>query len=270
MTINKIITHAGAWHADEISAISIFSILHNLPLVVKRSIDPVTMLPNGKYVQPFLGEIPIERKFVISEEELADPTVLVLDIGRMYDTSLSNLDHHQDGELGASNILMLGWLKGQGHNATTFLKLKDYLFSRISDIDRGIIAGGGESWEFNSIIKACDSFEQALELSIGIISRMLKDIEKELLDVELFNALPVIGKVALNKDSNILLGWKEAAKAKGLWGLVTPNARGGFNLISRDSEAFTIPITDNQTFRHESGFMAVYATQQEAIQAGEG
>ena len=199
--MTKIITHAGAWHADEISAISIFSILHNLPLVVKRSIDATTMLPNEKYVQTFLGEIPIERKFVISTEELADPSILVLDVGREYSNTLSNLDHHQNGELYSSNILMLRWLQGQGHNATTFLKLKDYLFSRISDIDRGIVVGGGESYEFNSIIRACDSFEQALELSIGIISRMLKDIEKELLDVKLFNALPVIGKVALNKDS---------------------------------------------------------------------
>jgi hypothetical protein len=130
------------------------------------------------------------------------------------------------------------------------------------------VPGGGDSWEFNSIIRGCDDFAQALELSIAIISRMISDIEKYFKDELLFNKLPVEGVVAINKDSNILLGWKEFAEAKGLIFLVTPNPRGGFNLISRDSENYPIAASDNQTFRHNSGFMAVYATQKEAILAG--
>jgi len=258
--IKKIITHGGQWHADEISAIALFAIMHGLELSGILG-EVVSLHKPRMYVS-------LERRINVTNEELEDPSVLVLDIGRKLNYGKSNLDHHQDSILGASNLLMMNYLWDLQKDERVFGKLQKLLFNRISDIDTGVVPRGGESWEFNAIIRACDNFAQALELAVGVISRMIRNIEKSFVDAKLFNALPVIGRVAVNNDTNIILDWKELASAKNIVYLVTPNPRGGFNLISRDSEAFPIKATDNQTFRHNSGFMAVYATQKEAILAG--
>ena len=271
----KIITHGGQWHADEVSAIALFSIIHELqPIVSVFPLDSTKEKEICLFKPGML--IPVERKFFVSDEELEDPTVMVLDIGiqndldkkRVYDLSLANLDHHQDTNLVASNILMINYLWDLQEDKKVFGKLQELLFGRISNIDKGIIPGGGESWEFNSIIRGCEDFVQAIELSTGIISRMISDIEKSFEDAKLFNALPTEGVVVINTSSNILLGWKELAEERDLIYMVTPNLRGVFRLMSKDSVNYRIGVEDNQTFRHNSGFMAVYATQEEAILAG--
>jgi hypothetical protein len=68
-TIKKIITHGGTAHTDELRACAIVLYLAGY-------------------------DIPIERRDP-TEEELADPDVWVIDVGREHVAALHNFDHHQ-------------------------------------------------------------------------------------------------------------------------------------------------------------------------------
>jgi hypothetical protein len=244
MGIKKIITHGGEFHADEVSAIALFFILN------KRT----------------RGDIFIEKKFIITPEELADPSILIIDIGRNYNPELGNLDHHQDANLEASNLLMVDYLLMMGEDERVLQRLRELLFERISDVDLG--KAKPLSYEYSSLIKNCVDFDQAFEMAYGIIARMLINIEKSILDEERYKSLPKVGRVAIQEDSEIILGWKDLAFGTGVCFLVCPNVRGGWNLISSDSDLYCIPESSNQTFRHNTGFMAVYLTKEEAVEAG--
>jgi uncharacterized UPF0160 family protein len=69
--MKKIITHAGVFHADDVFAAALLQQTFN---------------------------IPIKRKFPseLTEEEMNDPTIFVLDMGRELDPRNSNYDHHQE------------------------------------------------------------------------------------------------------------------------------------------------------------------------------
>lgn len=67
MTIQLIVTHAGGAHKDEFLACSLLAHLHGAPIERR---DP-------------------------TEEDLANPSVCVVDIGGMHDPELKNFDHHQ-------------------------------------------------------------------------------------------------------------------------------------------------------------------------------
>jgi hypothetical protein len=244
MGIKKIITHGGEFHADEISAIALFYAVN------KRTRD----------------QIYIERKFAVTQEELTDSSIMIIDIGREYNSALSNLDHHQDAKLDASNMLMIDYLLMMGEDIRILTRLRDLLFQRVSDIDLG--KAKPFSYEYSNLIKGCVDFEQALEMASGIIWRMIVNIEKSILDEERYKSLPKVGRVAVQDDTNIILGWKDLAFGTGVCFLVCPNVRGGWNLISCDSDLYCISESPNQIFRHNTGFIAVYLTKEEAIEAG--
>lgn len=244
--LKKVITHAGDFHADEVSAIA---------LIACSNINKFGIMPS------------LERKFVVSQEELADPNILVIDIGRDYDITLGNLDHHQNPNSAASNILTLNYLVTNNYlDYEVGEELKKLFFNRISDIDIG--KEKATTWEFSSLIKQCPDWNEALNLSIKIISNMVTNIIKGFDDRKEFKKLHKERGVVFNQSSKTILNWKELAAQEGINFLVCPNERGGWNLISRDSELFNIPEDSNQTFRHNSGFLAVYPTVAEATIVG--
>ncbi|EMB17731.1 hypothetical protein RE6C_01593 [Rhodopirellula europaea 6C] len=67
MTIQLIVTHAGGAHKDEFLACSLLAYLHGVPIQRR---DP-------------------------TEEDLADPSVCVVDVGGVHDPRMKNFDHHQ-------------------------------------------------------------------------------------------------------------------------------------------------------------------------------
>ena len=71
--VRKVIVHSTVFHTDDVMCIAFL----NLVLGTDR-VKQITT-----------------RKLDISTEELNDPTVLVLDIGRSYNVELNNFDHHQ-------------------------------------------------------------------------------------------------------------------------------------------------------------------------------
>jgi uncharacterized UPF0160 family protein len=73
--IKLIIVHPGVFHADEIFALAWLRLVCGL------------------------GEVKIVRA-IPTAEQLADPSIMVIDIGGQFDTKLNNYDHHQKGGAG--------------------------------------------------------------------------------------------------------------------------------------------------------------------------
>jgi Uncharacterised protein family (UPF0160) len=85
--VKRIVTHLGAAHRDEVLAIAV--------LLAER------------------GMVPVERRDP-TEQDLADPEVVVVDCGGRHEPSLSNFDHHQlprDAAPTCALHLVAEWLK---------------------------------------------------------------------------------------------------------------------------------------------------------------
>ena len=109
MQIKKIITHAGIFHADEITAIAFMRLM---------GID-----------------VPIECKFQISQEEINDPEVWILDVGMVQDFKNHNFDHHHptQKESPATNKLILDYFYQNGYiDEQIYLMFKKRFFDFIS------------------------------------------------------------------------------------------------------------------------------------------
>ena len=109
-TCKKIITHSGVFHADELLAIAM------IRAITKQS-------------------LPVERVRVVSDEDINDPTVIVLDVGGQLDSSLNNFDHHQDQDLPAACMLIAEYI-----NLDKWLV--DNLVMPVSLADTGKVASG--------------------------------------------------------------------------------------------------------------------------------
>ena len=240
MVLEKIITHAGQFHADELLAIAT--------------------------VESFIGgKLPIERKFQITQEENENPYYLILDIGGKFQPNLGNFDHHQDGMLHATNMLVLHRFCSE----EIFPKLCPF-YRAVSDVDTGRVPGGGDVAGWNAVIRRFNSLPNGFDLALDFTRQMLDALiasAKEAIAGEARWAdLPRThgGKLATDESGSPIVGWNELAATDGVLLLSHPNPRSGWQLTSSDSKVFVIPETDTQTFRHNSGFMAVYATREDA------
>lgn len=247
--IKKIVTHAGNFHADEVLAVAI--------------------LREHGFNQP------VERKFKI-DEDIENPNAIVIDIGRVLDPDFLNFDHHQDQTIPASNVLITNWLVSIGKiDSRVCEKLQPFL-QQVSDVDRGLIPNGGPSAGLNAIVRGFNppigsptdydaAFEVAVKLCQQIIAVQIKNAQKAIDDEVRWAVLYKDGRIAVQEDTNVILGWKELAKDSGIMVLVCPSNREGWQIISRDSNEFIIPEHESQTFRHTSGFMAVYPDRESAL-----
>lgn len=255
MKVRKIITHAGQFHADEVMACAIV-----------RSIYP---------------EIELERKFQITQEEMNDPSILVIDVGREFNADKGNFDHHQDSNLNASNVLIFDCLKEEiisnfeddSWDAKNRWDFFEHCLNPLIDIsDRDCGLKQDTSFNFNTIIRNFNSFENeksfemAVKLASTVFMSILQTAAKAVESKILWENLEKINSITkIQKTDKVLVNWKEFAEAEGILLLITPNNRGGWQIISRDSSVITIPEDHRQTFRHNSGFMAVYPTLEDCL-----
>ena len=230
--INKIITHSGKFHADEVMAIAILTLNKN---------------------------ILIQRKDSVMIEELNDSKIFVLDIGGQYNKELSNYDHHQDQNLEATCILI-----GKEHLASDFYEWIKPLLIEISDIDRGIRKSN--KFDFNRIITSYNwltdnpniNFFDALHVAKMFLQGQIKIFESYKEGLEKFKKLEKFGVIAISHEKEIA-NWREYAIENNIVFLVCPNREEGkYSIITVDSTKWPIPPHPDQTFRHNSGFMAVY------------
>jgi uncharacterized UPF0160 family protein len=237
MKFKKVITHSGVFHADEITAITL--------LRLTEAISYGT---------------PIERVREVSSEDLQDKNVLVLDVGRQFDGE-SNFDHHQDPNLPASNVLVL---EAFVDDEKLMSVLKSQFFNAVSDIDRGIEKAKPASYSqiisnFNMVNDGWAKALQYAEDTLGVV--WLVASESVRLE-EKWDGLRVVNNFKLQEDKEFIPNWKELAKKEGIRGLICPNSREGWQVVVPDSDVETIPEKETQTFRHNSGFMAVYPSRE--------
>lgn len=247
MNYKKIITHAGTHHADEILAIAT--------------------------IHYFVGELPIERNFRPTDDNFSDPEIFVIDVGQKLEPEKSNFDHHQDGSIPATNILVLNHLC---ENVKLKELLKKYLFSYVDAVDRGNIVEGKETDfstpSFNSIIRNLNNLENGFEIALQIakttLAAAIATAEKAIESEERWNGLQKIGKIAIQHDADIIIGWREMAEKDGILALISPNIRekGAYQITSRDTDILKIPAHEKQTFLHANKFIAAYPDLESALQ----
>lgn len=236
--MKKIITHAGQFHADEVLGVALLLTIYIKDISI------------------------VERKFNVSQEELDDPEIFVIDVGKQYDPAKNNFDHHQDASLPASNMLLLDALEILEDDSKEFKKhLEKHLFLPVSNIDLGLEQATPAS--FNAIIRSYNILDNGFSIAVNTATIALiaaaANAEKALKDINTWRSLErPHPTVAVHHSNNILVNWKEHAYEDGVRYLITPNARGGYQVITRSSEEHPIPVDDLQTFRHNSGFLAVY------------
>jgi uncharacterized UPF0160 family protein len=238
MQYKKIITHGATFHADEILAIAV--------------------------IEYSTATLPIERKFAnqITEAEYNDASVLILDVGRRLEPSLGNFDHHQDGNVPATNMLILDhFCKDLELKA----KLQKYLFSYVDKVDRGHIVETGEEMQtptFNSIIRNLNGLEDGFELALQVariaLAGAVNTSEKAIAGEKAWNALEKLNGIAIDHSTNIIPNWRELAEEEDIVMMVSPNLRGGYQITSRDTNIFKVEPHPQQSFLHANQFLAVY------------
>ena len=99
--VKKIISHKKPHHADDFFVLSILKIYYN---------DT---------------HIELKAPQEISQNEINDPHILLIDVGGNYDPKLLNFDHHHDIDLPCSLVLILNWIPIEDKEIilnSTFLK----------------------------------------------------------------------------------------------------------------------------------------------------
>jgi uncharacterized UPF0160 family protein len=239
MEIQKIITHGGIFHADELLAIAL--------------------------IFEVFGEVPVERTRTISQEDFDNPKVWVIDVGLQFDESKSNFDHHQDSSLPASCQMILFHLWGRTKYSPHLEEELDGWFRTVSEIDRnGYTDYNG--FQFNSLIKAYNSlengFELALEVGRNIIRAAIDTVQKIEESKEIWARGEDVGQITRICDA-FPIHWKRYEE-KML--LIYPKDE-KWNLLSIDSERCPIHKTGDEHFIHQGRFIAVYGSQEEAVKA---
>ena len=248
---NEIITHDGNFHADEVLAIAV--------------------------VRHFYGKIRVRRTYDKSVIEAGKNTqdTLVLDCGMEYDQTRLNFDHHQDGTIEATNLLVL---RHFCKDTELVQLLEKHLFGYVDKVDRGMVVENGETPTFNSIIRMLNAVPNGFELAVtvadtallGAIETAKQAIEGRTMwrNVTRYYYMPVV----LHKGPPIV-GWRELAEEDGILAMMHPNPRqeGSFSITVRDSDICTIPKITNggQSFCHANGFAASYDTLEDAVRHAE-
>lgn len=246
MRIKKIVTHAGTFHADEICAIALINTIFESPT--------------------------IERTFTPSEEDLQNPEVFVLDIGRRYEPKLNNYDHHQDAELPATNKLIFErFFPGMvGDNSIS------RFIQYISDVDTGVIVENKNTPPtISGLVRACNNLPSPEGQDVNffnavVIMQLALKAQFELFKLskkskELWEKTERYLGFAIHDSAEFIANWQELAEEEDVMFLITPNTRGGYQIMSRDSKQFPIPTHERQTFLHNAKFIASYPTIADAI-----
>jgi len=255
----KVVTHNGAFHADEVFAIA--------------------LLCRFSYV----SEIIRTRDNSVIEEAVNDQNTIVLDCGGQYDPLMMNFDHHQDLDLPASNMLILFALKNHILRDVYADKLAKKLFLAISDYDVNRNNIHGQWSEFNKgknlmnisqIIASFNRnpsddvlqmkyFEKAVKYAMQIIDNISYQIDEEIKAESIYDNKEVIND-CVAVFSEFCPIWKE--KDEFIFA-IQPNPQ-GWALMTKDSSKYPLPTIEHEDliFAHKGTFIAVFSSKEAAIE----
>ncbi|OHX64053.1 MYG1 family protein [Flammeovirga pacifica] len=243
----KIITHSGNFHADEILAI--------------------ILLKQFKFIN---DKTIIERR-IPTILELNDTCICCLDVGLSYSPSCGNFDHHHNNQLAATCQLV--WRYLHAHHQIDDWEYKNAplaaFIKKVSQIDTGVIANGGELGFFNSFIKQFNGtkngFNKALKWGEQTWELMWWNHTQLKLERKQFRQLKTDTKVIVYQDHKFK-NWHYLANELGIEFLISPLNKEQWIIRSVHPQKYPLPIRSDYIFRHNSGFMAIIASKRKALE----
>jgi uncharacterized UPF0160 family protein len=162
------------------------------------------------------------------------------------------------------------------HTTKIHKNVSERLMQPISDIDCG--KRPSATSEFNQLIRNFNSmslfkeddgpFWMAFHIAKPILIASIHAALQAAVDEEdYFTHTSKRNGYRISPVKHGFIGWKEMAAKEGIYFLVAPNPRGGWQLVSRDTNIIRIPKDEHQTFLHNSGFIASYEHEHQAVQA---
>jgi uncharacterized UPF0160 family protein len=240
--IKKIITHDGIFHADDVMAVAL------LQVFIDKS-------------------IPLVRTRNITEEDILDPKVWIVDVGGMYDTTLGLYDHHQDKMLHSACVLVAKELSTYGYiNINVYDELIDGLLA-ISEIDcNGPKAESG--FTFNKLIKGFNALPNGWDVAVSVAHLHIRSCINSGLKAEESRIIWNNGKkisMYIRVCDEFPIHWKRYEEEPFL---VYPYDN-KWNLLTISSENFPLISTKKETFLHANKFLAVFNSKEDAIEAAQ-
>jgi len=271
MNLYDVRTHSGAFHSDEISALACAIEFWNL--------DPDD----------------ISRVREASVDDLSNPNIVFIDIGGNYSVEHGNFDHHHDDQLEASNLLLFDWLlvdhlyteNRPQEEAEALIAVRNRVLLPLSECDKHGTTQLMEQAKdlperqrmlgLVEIIRALnweDDKDTAFWKAIDLMRIIVRAVYNQALaqakgEKQWAELVEKKGRYAIQLEGGPIAGWQQLAKRDGVHYLVSTSKRnpGRYVLISRDSKAYPISLTGEETWNHNSLFYAEYPTQELAEQA---
>jgi len=257
MQFSKVITHDTSFHADDVIAVALLR------------------------TAGFQFEVVRSRNQALLAESLADPEVLVLDVGGIYNPLMLNFDHHQDASMMSAAGLIYEQFKDAicpadaqpffGNFIASIDAIdtnRDNIFAVWNTLPRGFrntssIIGGFNREVTNSAIQD-EQFQKAVNFSLEIITNeVYKAVKKAKSEAEYAKRTILSNNVAVFDEFSTV--WKE--KNEHTFAML-PHAN-GWQIQSIDTTVAKVPENisecDGFVFRHASGFMAVVKEKEVAL-----
>ena len=239
MKIEKIITHDGLFHADEVLAIALIVSIY--------------------------GDIPVERTRKISTEDMNNPNVWVIDVGGQYCPEKGQFDHHHDDTLDASCLLILDHLTSCNDVSSELYCELINQFQVVSSID---LSGPTHynGWQVNSLIKSFNTFTTGFDMSVDLVKSYILHCMDTVNKIAESKAIWDAGKqisLFIRYCHEFPIHWKRYDDCGEMY-IVYPN-KDKYNVLSRDSITFPIFSTGKEEFLHNGRFLAVFASKEDAI-----
>lgn len=239
-TDERIITHDGIFHADEVMAIAL--------------------------IHEVVGFLPVTRTRKVTSEELEDPKVWVLDQYGRLEPNLRNFDHHQDKNIESTNYLILWYLLDMNYISRELFSVLEAPFKAISAYDR---RGQAEfnGFQVNEFFKSLNNQEGGFDVALAMARIWIRGMKGLVVKKGESKEFWKQGEVVM---PNVRLChkypifWKAYSEEQLL---IAPNTNGTWNLHSADTTFFPIVETPKQIFLHVNKFIAGYPTKTDAIEA---
>lgn len=246
MSIRKIVTHGGKYHADELLAITILADYHNTEvenLNIKRIV-------HGENLDKYLD----------------NSETYVLDIGGIFDPTQRNYDHHQNGGLAATCKLILTQFY-DGLKLAELSKFVDY----VSNIDVGI--NKPHTGDFNSIIADMSTigvtFEQALAYTETTWAVVKKAAFQRIQTVKDLQLCPIDENYIINIYPYELPGWQDHVPTHVNFCIFKDGLTEDWGILAKNSDVLPVYPVGEPKFIHNNKFIAKFQTLAECIQTAQ-
>lgn len=271
----KVVTHNGIFHADEVFAIA------TLEIFMKQQAEVIRTRDNA----------------IIAESQ-NNSDIFVLDLGLKFEPDSRNFDHHQDGSMQATNLLILNYLRVEGLVEEQLAQELYPLFEGISNFDtnaQNILQawdGFNSQAQYRMLSQVISGFNRnPFSAEQDIQFRKAVDFACEVLKNEIHLANERIKAQAiweereeLNNGRVLVFGqfcpiWKEKAKDSSVEFAVLPTSPTQWSILSIDSAKFPLPIEQDLkammsdstqlVFAHAGRFTAGFKNSKAAIEVAE-